>query len=256
MAAEPHEEIIMAGLFYQLGKKVGPKLRKAQWAWAAATAPEAEVIAAERAAGADLACCVRRERPVCADPELVERVTTIGAALAGRVKNKLRTFDFICLSGDTPEAFCLPGGFVFVSRPMIEMCGDKPDPLAFVLAHEIAHILEGHVMERMVGSAVIKMATQSGVVGHVVTGAMGKLGVQFLEKAYSREQEYAADTLGLRLAIAAGFDGQAALAVFEKLAALEQPGNPFKYFSTHPEAEDRIAHLRRLLAERPGSTPQ
>ena len=174
----------MAGIFYQLGRMVGPKLRKAKWAWAAATAPEADVIAAERAAGADLAGCVRQERPACADTEIVERVTTTGAALAERVRNKLRTFDFICLSGDRPEAFCLPGGFVFVSRPMIDLCGEKPDPLAFVLAHEIAHILEGHVMERMVGSAVIQTATRTGVAGHVVTGAMGKLGVQFLEKAY------------------------------------------------------------------------
>ena len=240
----------MTGLFYQLGRTVGPKLRKAKWLWTAATAPEGEAIVAEQAAGADLAGVVRQQRRVCADPDIVELLTATGTALAARIIDKRRSFEFVCLSGDRPEAFCLPGGFVFVSRPMIDLCDHNADPLAFVLSHEIAHILEGHALQRMLGSAVLRVATGAGAVKYAVTGALGKLGVEFLEKAYSRQQENAADALGLRLTCAAGFDGRAAITVFEKLAALEQPNGPLKYFSTHPEAQERIAHLRRLLAER------
>jgi predicted Zn-dependent protease len=137
---------------------------------------------------------------------------------------------------------------------MIELCGQNADRLAFVLAHEMAHILEGHAMQRMVGSAVIKTASRANVIPKAAVGALGKLGTQFLEKAYSRQQELAADARGLRLTLAAGFDGQAAVAVFEKLAALEQPGGLSKYFSTHPEAQERIARLRQLLAERSSKT--
>ena len=244
----------MGGFFYQLGRLAGPKIRKVQWAWAAATAPEAEAIVAERKAGADMACSIRQQRRVCADLPIVELLAETGSALAGRVKNKQRTFEFICLSGEQPEAFCLPGGFVFVSRPMIELCGENPERLAFVLAHEMAHILEGHAMQRMVSGAVLKTASRAKVIPHAAAGAMGKLGTEFLEKAYSRQQELAADALGLRLAMAAGFDGRAGVAVFEKLAALEQPAGPLKYFSTHPEAQERIARLRQLLAERSPKT--
>jgi len=239
----------MSGIFYQLGRLAGPKIRKIQWAWAAATAPEAEAIAAERAAGADVAQAIRQQRRLCADVPITDLLAATGGALAGRVKNKQWTFEFVCLSGEGPEAFCLPGGFVFVSRPMIELCGQNADRLAFVLAHEMAHILEGHAMQRMVGSAVIKTASRANVIPKAAVGALGKLGTQFLEKAYSRQQELAADALGLRLTLAAGFDGQAAVAVFEKLAALEQPSGLSKYFSTHPEAQERIARLRQLLAE-------
>lgn len=240
----------MSGLFYQLGRTVGPKLRKAKWLWSAATATEAEAIAAEQAAGSDLASVIRQQRRVCADTEIVELLTTTGMTLAARVKDKRRMFEFVCLSGDRPEAFCLPGGFVFVSRPMIDLCDHNADPLAFVLSHEIAHILEGHALQRMLGSTVLRAVTRAGAVKYAATGALGKLGVEFLEKAYSRDHENVADALGLRLTCAAGFDGHAAIAVFEKLAALEQPNGPLKYFSTHPEAQERIAHLRRLLAVR------
>lgn len=240
----------MSGFFYQLGRMVGPSIRKAKWLWTAAAGTEAEAIAAEHTAGVDLACVVQQQRRVCADSEIVELLTTTGTALTACIKDKRRTFEFVCLSGERPEAFCLPGGFVFVSRPMVELCDGRADPLAFVLSHEIAHILEGHALQRMLGSAIIRAASRAGAVKYASTGALGKLGVEFLEKAYSRQQEHAADALGLRLTCAAGFDGRAAIHVFEKLAALEQPGGSLKYFYTHPEACERIAYLRRLLAER------
>ena len=241
----------MAGFFYQLGKTVGPKLRRAKWVFSAATAPEAESIAAEQVAGADLAQVVRQQRRLCADTEIVELLNSTGAALTERVRDKRRTFEFICLAGDEPEAFCLPGGFVFVSRSMIDLCDRSADPLAFVLSHEIAHILEGHAMQRMIGGAVLRAVGRVGAVKYAAaTGAMRTLGIEFLNKAYSREQERAADALGLRLAMAAGFSGQAAIGVFEKLAALERPNGTLKYFATHPEAQERISHLSRLLDQR------
>lgn len=240
----------MAGFFYQLGRTVGPKLRKVKWVWAAAVATEGDAIAAERAAGADLAQIVLRQRRVCADPPPAELLAAVGATLTARVKDKRLALDFICLAGEQPEAFCLPGGFVFVSSAMISLCEYNADQLAFVLSHEIAHILEGHALQRMIGSAVLRAVGRAGAVKYVPTGALGKVGVEFLEKAYSRQQEYAADALGLRLACASGFNGRAAIAVFEKLAALEQPDGPLKYFATHPEAQERIANLRRLLADR------
>jgi predicted Zn-dependent protease len=241
----------MGGIFYQLGRLAGPKIRKAQWMWAATTASEADVIAAEHAVGQDMAQYVRQQRRVCADTKIVELLCTVGNALTSRLRNKLRTFEFTCLSGEQAEAFCLPGGFVFVSRAMIELCGENVDRLAFVLAHEMAHLVEGHVMERMVGNAVIQTAARAGMVRYAASGALGKLGMEFLEKAYSRRQELDADAFGLRLSCAAGFNGQAAIDVFELLARQEQSVGLAKYFSTHPECRERIAHLRRLLRERP-----
>jgi predicted Zn-dependent protease len=176
-------------------------------------------------------------------------LTATGAALTDRIiVNGERLNSSACQA--SVGGILSAGRFVFVSRAMLDLCNRNADQLAFVLSHEIAHILEGHALQRMLGSAVLRAAAQAGATKYAATGTLGKLGVEFLTKAYSREHERAADALGLRLACAAGFDGQAAIAVFEKLAALEQPDGPLKYFSTHPEAQERIDYLRRLMAER------
>jgi len=235
----------MAGLFYQLGRLAGPAVRKAKWAWAAAAGSEAEMIAAERAAGADLAQQVLAQSRRCADTPLVERLAEIGGTLTARLKDKRRTFSFYGLSGDQPQAFCLPGGFVFVTRAMFDLCDNAPDQIAFVLAHEIAHIVEGHALQRMAGGALLK----AGVLRAMPAGKLGALAAEFVSKAYSRDQERAADRLGLRLMRAAGYDGHAAVTVFEKLAALRPSGRCAGYFAAHPDAADRIAELQRLLNE-------
>jgi predicted Zn-dependent protease len=241
----------MTRFFYQLGKTAGPALRKAKWLWSATTAPEAESIAAEQAAGADLAQVVRQQRRLCADSDVLELLNATGKTLLRRVRDKRRTFEFICLAGDKPEAFCLPGGFVFVSRAMIDLCDRNADQLAFVLSHEIAHILQGHAMQRMISGAVLSGVGRAGAVRYTAAaGVLRTLGIEFLTKAYSRQQECDADEMGLRLAMAAGFSGQAAIGVFEKLAALERPNGTLKYFATHPEAQERITALRRLLDQR------
>ena len=63
----------MAGLFFNLGKLAGPKIRKAQWAYLAVTAPEAEVIEAEFIVGADMARVVREQFRQCTDHEKTDR---------------------------------------------------------------------------------------------------------------------------------------------------------------------------------------
>lgn len=235
----------MAGIFYELGRLAGPAVRKARWVWSAAAGSEDELIAAERAAGADLAREVLSQHRRCADAPLVERLTDIGGALVGRLKDKRRTFEFYGLSGEQPQAFCLPGGFVFITRGMVDLCSFLPDRIAFVLAHEIAHVVEGHALQRMAGRVLLR----AGALRAMPTGKLGALAAEFIGKAYSRDQERTADRFGLRLMRAAGFDGQAAVAVFEKLAALNPSDKRGGYFATHPDATDRIAELKRLLKE-------
>lgn len=235
----------MAGLFYELGRLAGPTVRKARWAWSAAAGSEAEMIAAERAAGADLAREVLLRHRRCADAPLVERLTDIGGALVGRLKDKRRTFEFYGLSGDQPQAFCLPGGFVFVTRSIVEVCENQPDRIAFVLAHEIAHIVEGHALQRLAGGTLL----QAGMRRVIPAGKFGTLAAEFVSKAYSRDQERTADRFGLRLMRAAGYDGRAAADVFERLAERNPSDGRGGYFATHPDADERIAELKRLLNE-------
>ena len=76
------------------------------------------------------------------------------------------------------------------------------------------------------------------------------MGLQWLERAYSRKQEFEADELGTLLMRAAGFDQSAAIRLLQQFGRLEQSSDHFTtglYLSTHPAIEDRILNLRRYL---------
>ena len=239
----------MAGLFYNLGKLAGPKIRKAKWAYLAATAPEAEVIETEFAVGADMARAIRKQFELCATPEKADLLVEIGDALVRCVKNNQRRYSFECIQTAEPQAFCLPGGFIFVSDSMIDLCEQDADQIAFILAHEMAHVIEGHVMERMLSYSLIKAVMRAGHLRVATTGALGKLGVQFLERAYSQENELRADTLGVRLAAAAGYDPGGAIDLFLHLESLHESTRLGQYFSTHPSCQSRIENIRRVRKE-------
>lgn len=236
----------MAGFFYNLGRLAGPKIRKAQWVWASVTAPQGEVIEAEYKVGAEMACAVRRMSRTTKDRENTELVWSIGEKLKPFIKNTLRKFSFDCIASETPQAFCLPGGFVFISDSMIDLCDRDADILAFICGHEMAHVLEGHIMDRMMTHSVISIAAK-GPLRHVAGGVLEKLGIDFLQSAYSQNHEYRADELGLKLVKIAGFDTKSALQLFDKLVQFEHKPLLGKYFSTHPPCRDRAERLQKQL---------
>ena len=92
----------MAGsLFYNLGKKVGPKVRKARWVWESMTGTEADTIQLEHGVGLDLAGEIRRQLRPDPDPEMGRTLDQIGCRLVERVANRRRSFHFEAfLAGD------------------------------------------------------------------------------------------------------------------------------------------------------------
>ncbi len=237
----------MAGFFYKLGRMAGPKIRQAQWIWASVTAPEAEAIEAEYRVGAEMARSVRTMSAANKNSKNTELIQSTEKELKPLIKNTLRKFSFECITSESPQAFCLPGGFVFISDSMLKLCDYNKDIVAFICGHEMAHVLEGHVMERMVANSVITAAAKTGPARQIAGGVLQKLGVDFLQSAYSQDNEYRADELGLKLAKAAGFNPQNALQLFDKLAAFEHKPLLGKYFSTHPPCKERLERLRKQL---------
>jgi len=240
----------VAGFFYNLGRKVGPKVRKAQWMWQSLAGSEADAIAIERRVGLDLAHELTSQVDVDLDEGTRRFVRDIGDRLARHVANQKRRFDFEVLATGEPNAFALPGGFIYITRSLIELCERDGDEVAFVLAHEMGHVIRGHAINRIVTDSAI--ATASRVMP--VRGALGawlkKVGVEFLVSAYSQDLETEADALGSRLAEAAGCDTDAPLRLLSRLAALrEHPGEHdlSSYFATHPAPEVRMRNVRKAL---------
>jgi len=237
-------------LFYNLGRKVGPKVRKAKWVWTSVTGTEAETIALEHDVGLDLAEEARLQLEPDRDAEVVGLLGRIGRRLIDRVANKSRSFHFEAFLAQEPNAFALPGGYIFISRPLVELCQRDPDEMAFILAHEMSHVIKGHAIERIVTNSAVSMASRAAPVRGVFGPWLKRVGVQFLETAYSRDHELEADRLGVRLGRAAGYDPQAAVRLLARLAELKAAPDPLnlgEYFSTHPTFDLRIRSIRQFL---------
>lgn len=240
-------------LFYHLGRKMGPKFRKARWLWTSATGTEAETIRLEQGVGLDLAQEAKQQLQMDAEPRTRETLDEIGRRLGDRVTNKLRRFQFEAFHCGEPNAFALPGGFIFISRPILDLCGWNEHEIAFILGHEMGHVLKGHAIDRIMTNTAVAAAARAPI--HTPLGIwLRNVGVRFLETAYSRDNELEADKLGVRLAIAAGYDPQGAIRLLTRLSQLHQSPDPLtlgEYFSTHPTAEVRIQAIRHYLATRP-----
>jgi predicted Zn-dependent protease len=238
----------MAGFFYHLGKLAGPRIRKANWLFRSLTGTEAEAIQAEFQVGRDLAQAIPQEWELDPDPVTAQLLQEIGARLAGRVKNRHRSFAFQALQAEESNAFALPGGFIWVTRPLVELCERNPDELAFILGHEMAHVIRKHAMDRMMTNSVLNAAIRAVPVGGLVRSQLGGILRQLLEQRYSQDHELDADQFGVRLARAAAFQPEAAIQLLERLKqrSSEPPGIG-EYFSSHPPFELRIARVRRFL---------
>ncbi|MHC4265961.1 MAG: M48 family metalloprotease [Planctomycetota bacterium] len=237
----------MANFFYKLGRKVGPSVRKAKWLWMSMTAEQAEAIRAEHAVGRDLAFAVKERLELEKESESVELISNLGHRLSRCVANKEHKFSFAVYRAKEPNAFALPGGFVFISNSLMKHCQMNKDELAFVLAHEMGHVIRGHAIERLASNSAISIAAGALPARSTLAGWLVKVGVNFFEKAYSRERELQADDFGARLAVAAGFNDNGCYKLLSQLGQLGRTESEIgKYFSTHPDSDERIRNIKNL----------
>ena len=240
----------MGGLFYNLGKKVGPKIRKVKWLWQSIAGSKADAIEAEKEVGRDLAYQIKNQLGLDQNSQAKQTLDEIGHRLAGCVTDKSRTFSFEIVKGTQPNAFALPGGFIFVTRSLLELCQWNNNEIAFILGHEMSHVIRGHAMDRIISNSAIATASRAAPIRSLLTGWLRTVGVRFLESAYSQELESDADKLGVRMVRAAGFDPDACAQLLSRLAKYSpSDGKPDlgNYFSSHPAFEKRIKNIHHLL---------
>ena len=243
----------MSNLFYNIGKMVGPRVRKVKWIWQSITASEADTIKAEHEVGQDLAREIRNRLELDTEPRAGQMLNQVGRHLATCVANKLRTFSFEVIKSTEPNAFALPGGFIFVSRLLLELCEWNQDELAFILGHEMGHVIRGHSMGRIITNSAIAVGAKATPIRGLLASWLGKVGVEFLESAYSQNLELEADALGARLVAVADYDPHAPTQLLSRLSELSQPAKQFSlgnYFSSHPAFDVRIQNIDHLLRQR------
>jgi len=215
----------------------------------------------EMALGKQLAEEVTREAKLNQDPLLGEYVNRIGQNLVRSSDAKV-PFTFRVIDDEAPNAFALPGGFVFVQTGLLKLASEE-DEFAGALAHEIAHVAARHMTCRATKGQIASAASiplsilLPGGLGGVAARQGVAMGIPVAFLKFSRGDESEADFLGTQYMYAAGYDPTGAVSIFEKLMSLRktQPGLAARILADHPMDADRIdktqKEIDRILPSKP-----
>ena len=162
-------------------------------------------------------------------------------------------WEFNLINTKDINAFALPGGKIaFYSGilPLLQTDG----AIAFVMGHEIGHVIGGHHAEtassqNLAGFLMLGKKAIDGIVGGaVVSDELAQQGLSLGLLKFSRTQEYEADKYGMIFMAMAGYNPEEAIKAEERMMKLGGSQNA-EILSTHPSSENRLQELRRFLPE-------
>lgn len=223
----------------------------------ALTGPAAgQVSTSTERASREISRQIEARYPVIDDPAINDRVGAIVDRLGPIVGGDGFSWQFRVIANPTPNAFALPNGYIYVHEGLLDgLPGNGPltdDELAFVLAHEMMHVVLNHgSRESGVATSIQRLINRSGLVRSQVTQLVAKLLRGGVEASYSRELETEADREALVCTAQAGYKPEAALTLFDRMQQYQQSnGVTLRLFHTHPKAADRYANVRGWLDKR------
>ena len=140
------------------------------------------------------------------------------------------------------------GNFILVNTGMYDTLGDNDDALAWVLAHEMSHLILGHISRSkdLRASYEYNKRVYRGMrasAGKDIIATKINIQENNILKA-ERHMEYMADSEGLNLIIKAGYSPEKAIEAVNLLNALS--GN-YDFGGDHPHAVYRLNNFRDTL---------
>lgn len=227
--------------------------------------------------GAMVLAQLRHAGYVIDDPLLAGWLDDVGQRLAAASDRPQQPFTFFLLRERQINAFATLGGYVAVNSGLV-LAASREDEMAGVLAHEISHVTQQHVLrgaeKAQRESLPILLATLGAIVAAQQVGGnssgdatsaalMTGLGVlQQRQINYTRDNEAEADRIGIRTLARAGYDPEAMADFFQTLQSVvrmnqgDERGAVPGYLQTHPltltrisEARERAAKLEPVLAD-------
>jgi len=177
-------------------------------------------------------------------------VNLVGRAVSRQGGRPDLLYSFAVIENDAPNAFAGPGGYIFVTTGALAKMENEAE-LAGVLAHEIAHVTERHMLEiyrktqrfDAVFATIEAIDADTQKYGDAVDFGTDTL----FNKGLGSKFEFAADTVGMDYAALAGYDPEGLVTFLERLGRGEtaQPGGWLA--STHPTTAERVARCRQHL---------
>jgi predicted Zn-dependent protease len=208
----------------------------------------------EIAMGREAAASVRSTVGLVDNQALQSYVLEIGRREATTSERPKLPWEFHVVDDPSPNAFALPGGFIYVTRGMLSLMTSEAE-LAGVLGHEIGHVTARHSVNQISKQQLAQLGLGLGAIFAPNLSPLQSLvgsGLELLFLKYSRDDEREADVLGFEYMRKVGYDIDEFDDVFQALERIgegEQGALP-TWLSTHPAPGERVtaAQVRAAAA--------
>jgi predicted Zn-dependent protease len=211
--------------------------------------------------GAEYAQQLDRELPIIRDAAIQSDLDRIAARLTPLSARPELRYQFRAVNSDAVNAFAVPGGYIYVTRGLIEHARSM-DELAGVLGHEMGHVEYRHSAKQIGRAQLAQLGV--GLAGVLAPGGRAAevaqtataVGGQIVLARYSRDQESEADRAAVDFSTRARVNPRGIVTFFEVLKETERsrPNAVEALFISHPLTDDRIAAASALITASPEAT--
>ncbi len=216
----------------------------------------------ERIIGSHMAAALLGAAPLDKNEKTQRYVNRVGVYLASQSSRATLAWRFGVLDDDGYNAFAAPGGFIFITRGLLNDLQSEAE-LAGVLAHEITHVNKKHHLKAVqknnrlgaltdvVGALGERRMADSGH-GQLKADVAKKLlnaSKELYARGLDKDDEFQADEKAISLMSNAGYDPYAFYAVLQRLESRSADDTNFALmFKTHPRAQERLNALDKTYA--------
>jgi predicted Zn-dependent protease len=195
---------------------------------------------------------VIQQLTVLENPAVQQYIDQLGAKVvraAGNEPEGIR-YTFTVVKGEQINAFTTPGGDIYVFTGLLK-AADNEAELVSVLAHEVAHVTERHIAEKLVATYGLQTLIDAalGQNAGMLAQLVASLGSQGYLLRYSREQESQSDRSGIRYMTRAGYNPEAFITFFQTLQRRSGGGGIPEFLSSHPSPANRISQARSIIRQ-------
>jgi predicted Zn-dependent protease len=159
-----------------------------------------------------------------------------------RHRNDFEWEVYIVRDDNTLNAFCAPGGYIFVYTGLIKFLQSE-DEFAGVMAHEIAHADRRHSTDRLTQAYGLQMLLQ------IVLGddrsQLADMAAGLIQLGFSRGQETEADEYSVKYLCGTDYASNGAAGFFQQMLDQGQAGQVPPFLSTHPSEANRVQNINQ-----------
>jgi len=204
----------------------------------------------EIAIGREAAEKLEYRRGVWFNPQQTARLERIGKSLKRKSSRENLPWSFTILRDNKVNAYALPGGFIYVTRGVIDM-NLSDDELAGLLATEIAHVTERHAAKSLANKEGVVITNEATQESYIDLEYASELVLELVVMEGYGSDVYEADKEGTRLAYKSNYEIDGLLNFIKKVGELgnRQPEKTSAWERTHPSTSRRVTKLEEFIDE-------